>query len=617
MNQSEADVLLLLDCCHGAQAARERIKTNRVELLAACAMGLSSPPPGPDSFTTTIIKYLRTAVNGGESITISDLSRRLAPRAAGLMQTPVHVQLLESAGSGRSIRLEPLPSGFPGGTDKAQEVARKEETAAATSVLLRLSTSQKIDDNIFDQIIEWLVLLAPRAISDLKVEDVCHSTARLRGFLLRGTDQATTRSLIKLSPEAIKEAAHQCVELDSFLLGSGLPEFWGNDLKAQDQPIQEASARAFVHRLIEHEAKLKRLVERNIVASCAEEAKLGQALKDNTIQNLPGVSNTLKLRHLALYGNFDHTTMPIHTSSTNSTMNRTNGQPPSEVRQLTGGKLAYIEYKYYAEDDKDPAKMQIAARRVVQLAKLLSEARSDEFRCLKFADYFHEPERNRYAISCTVPGGDSIRIVTLQDLIQQTKTKFKPSSDEKYLMAWRLGEALRSWHLAGWVHQGIASRNILFVLPAGASKAEYGAPYLCGFEYSRLSEAPSYPRYVENLPSNVYCHPDRQDYPNEAHRKEHDLYSYGVVLLEIGLWQLAEVLFEKKTQVTAQEMKDTVISNAEIRLAQYTGKKFKNATLKCLRNEFGVIEDDRGNTRLSKAFEQLVLDRIKPDPDLD
>jgi len=54
-----ADVLLIMDCCFASDLMRNQIELGRTfEMLAASAIGDTTPQPGPDSFTRCLIKHL-------------------------------------------------------------------------------------------------------------------------------------------------------------------------------------------------------------------------------------------------------------------------------------------------------------------------------------------------------------------------------------------------------------------------------------------------------------------------------------------------------------------------------------------------------------------------------
>lgn len=66
-----------------------------------------------------------------------------------------------------------------------------------------------------------------------------------------------------------------------------------------------------------------------------------------------------------------------------------------------------------------------------------------------------------------------------------------------------------------------------------------GEPFLSGFMYARANEAVSMPLSVHGLFSSeldISRHPDRQGDPSVIRYSMcHDVYSLGVILLEIGL----------------------------------------------------------------------------------
>jgi hypothetical protein len=69
------DVLLILDCCHATLLTKGQKLGGRFEVLAACAKGLETPVPGPQSFTSAMLKVL-----SGEIIEKGITAERLCAR---------------------------------------------------------------------------------------------------------------------------------------------------------------------------------------------------------------------------------------------------------------------------------------------------------------------------------------------------------------------------------------------------------------------------------------------------------------------------------------------------------------------------------------------------------
>ncbi|KAL2054232.1 hypothetical protein ABVK25_005373 [Lepraria finkii] len=174
--------------------------------------------------------------------------------------------------------------------------------------------------------------------------------------------------------------------------------------------------------------------------------------------------------------------------------------------------------------------------------------------------------------------------------------------------------ALRKWHSVNWLHKGIKSNSVLILQQQSNKNWDFQNPFLNGQEYARPDTDFSSARYVQDFEENVYRHPDRQGLPRETHTKYHDIYSLGVVLLEIGLWQPASKFQDFQPSVgrlTPEHMRKILISNAKDRLHHYMGSEYQAAVVKCLNGE---IRPDMDNVRdalqLAENFRTQVIDSI-------
>ncbi|KAI2462726.1 hypothetical protein F4781DRAFT_419150 [Annulohypoxylon bovei var. microspora] len=139
-------------------------------------------------------------------------------------------------------------------------------------------------------------------------------------------------------------------------------------------------------------------------------------------------------------------------------------------------------------------------------------------------------------------------IPSLLDIMDEAR--FSPSKgqsgphhslSERFSFARKLSTALLLVHSAGWVHESISSENILvleqFSGPAGkALPSNLGNPLFVGFHASRPDTADTTPSYSKTNPL-IYHHPHRilnHNHPQKFVRA-YDVYSLGVVLLELGL----------------------------------------------------------------------------------
>ena len=107
----------------------------------------------------------------------------------------------------------------------------------------------------------------------------------------------------------------------------------------------------------------------------------------------------------------------------------------------------------------------------------------------------------------------------------------------KYLSSTR---GCLAWSDCSKVHESIRSENVLFspTEHGGTKLVNYGEPWLFGFNFSR-PESYFSDGLADYSPVNeIYRHPERQGRPEKPFMKVHDIYSLGVILLEIGAAKL-------------------------------------------------------------------------------
>jgi hypothetical protein len=89
-------------------------------------------------------------------------------------------------------------------------------------------------------------------------------------------------------------------------------------------------------------------------------------------------------------------------------------------------------------------------------------------------------------------------------------------------------------HSSEFVDKSIRPETVLLLED---SISELGAPFLAGFEKFRLADGHLFRTGEATWEKDLYRHPERQGYwPQKEYSIQHDIYSLGVVLLEVGLW---------------------------------------------------------------------------------
>ncbi|KAK3387732.1 hypothetical protein B0H63DRAFT_470807 [Podospora didyma] len=196
--------------------------------------------------------------------------------------------------------------------------------------------------------------------------------------------------------------------------------------------------------------------------------------------------------------------------------------------------------------------------------------------------------------------------------IQQAKDRL--SLGRRFLIAKALSRAVIYLHNADWLHKAIRSENILFFVETMADLAS-ALPYLVGFEYSRpdaLGEQTEHMTQKEE--HKFYRHPKALAVPvadlnqplggGGTYSKVFDIYSFGVVLVELGLFISARGIVEtymgSKANPTSEEIRNLLLEKAIPKLRFLTGEIYANAARVCLDGHFDQF--GRESQALHTAF---------------
>ena len=583
-------------------------------------MGVKTRPPGPHSFTSHLIKQLRASLKTTGSAKISDIVNILAHRDSGCRETPVHFSGL---GDGRStVCLEPF---------NANPAMDTHLTKEAAWITVRVSLRDMLSENLIDDIIRWLKARPTRKVSRLTVENIIQSANHVAHFIHDEGRARTAGPKFNYFPKTAKQDV--LTAWDDFrsllaALGTQLRSRYaieGNDIQDLETGSERVDAllRGPLATLLELEnglLSLQAIVLRSIMALpdlYEKRESLLEAIEDTSMQDL-GSAPLLKWRLDARFPSDSKLTMktdhlvkesPAHLKVFRSLVKE----------NLHGLGTVLVEYKTY-DKNMVPAGATIMMEQNIQaLADVLKTQGPPDFHSLRCTSWFHEDEYTRLGLVFEYPEGYN-GFKSLRELIQMPASSQRPSLAQRFLIAKKIGEALLKWHIsANWVHQGVASHNIYFFKPRNSTDYDYTCPYLCGFEFARPSDGISLNVPVEDFEQNVYRHPSRQGAPSKYHTKQHDLYSYGILLFEVGVWNLVSNCFDAKLKenLNPRKMRDHIKVNAHKRLGHYMGAAYERAASRCLNTEFGVEFDDTVGTKLAKAFQDLVLGEIEPGTRLD
>ncbi|CAG7930375.1 unnamed protein product [Penicillium olsonii] len=159
-----------------------------------------------------------------------------------------------------------------------------------------------------------------------------------------------------------------------------------------------------------------------------------------------------------------------------------------------------------------------------------------------------------------------------------------------FAVAKQLAISVSYVHTMGFVHKNIRPETIL-IFDNGVS--QLGSLALVGFRSVRMADGNSLRQGDDAWDQNLYRHPDRQGvFPEAYYTMQHDIYSLGVCMLEIGLWR-SFIAYNKRGEICLAESKealdigktksvDGIVRLATEVLPRRMGDKFARVVVNCL-----------------------------------
>jgi serine/threonine protein kinase len=239
-----------------------------------------------------------------------------------------------------------------------------------------------------------------------------------------------------------------------------------------------------------------------------------------------------------------------------------------------------------------------------------------DVRLLKVDYYFYHADGHQFLFAQKPPYPTS-SMMTLEEMIRGDPfPKVESPLDERLKLAYKIAEAVFFLHTAGFLHKNITSSSIIAIRRLHPSPGEVvpdvDDSYLMGFDLIRGSEARTTregavkeseePRSVWDF--DVFQHPDRlQGASSPRYIKTYDVYSLGVLLLEVGFWEPLRTIAENLTRDDpagwARELSELVPQ-----LGARAGERYQSLVAWCLDlNGDHVVKD--------AEFVQEVLDPLE------
>lgn len=239
---------------------------------------------------------------------------------------------------------------------------------------------------------------------------------------------------------------------------------------------------------------------------------------------------------------------------------------------------------------------------------------TNTFRKLDCAGYFVTDERVGYVFELPRNTNPSSNPRSLLSLLYEggvaeddREDIDKPPLEQRYALSKALCKCIYYLHASELVHKGIRSDNILFFRREGdrMDHVRLEELYITGFDHSRLDGLDDLTITKTTLSTNEGRYRHLGFYTSTSRRstKIHDLYSLGLVLLEIAHWWKLKSLVRDQTgddMISFIRDEYGLVSERD----QLMGTRYRDAVERCIRSRFGVRLEEKG------ALQRMFLDEI-------
>lgn len=306
-------------------------------------------------------------------------------------------------------------------------------------------------------------------------------------------------------------------------------------------------------------------------------------------------------------------------------------------------KRVWIEWKSYEPQSFGGGPDERLQGRIEALAALLKwNSHMDRFRAPHCLGYFLDKDEEkdydhcRFGLVFEKPEGvaPQTKPRSLLELLDDPSFR-KPSLTDRIALARAIAECVERLHAVNWLHKGLRSYNVLFFGDgsSGNDEIDLSKPYLSGFDYSRpvqredLTEKPP-----ENPAHDLYRHPYVQGLgprdvagSGRGYKKSYDIYSLGVILLEIVHWKsIDEILgikdLRKVRPSTTRALKDRLLKEEDFLwyVKANVGNTMQGVVKACLQGPeaFGLKDgadekDELVGEKLQREFYDKVVMKLE------
>ncbi|KAL0563801.1 hypothetical protein V5O48_018263 [Marasmius crinis-equi] len=292
-------------------------------------------------------------------------------------------------------------------------------------------------------------------------------------------------------------------------------------------------------------------------------------------------------------------------------------------RLVIKGHLTFMECRYF--ETRSPQEIEESIFDVKKLASVLHQVDAASMHILRCRGTTYQAEGyNRSLLLYELPSEPANKSKwTLAQAIEDKRT-LKPSLSVRIRYAVEIALAVMFTHAAGLVHKSINTENVLILNnPPSNNNRHESSIYLVGFDAARLRDLSAYSaQRAETDPlKRLFQHPERQialqDGKVVRFGIRHDMYSLGVVLLELAMWRRVQHINDPDLQklrsargqaFDPRKLQAKLAELVEQSLAGLMGTRYADAVLCCLQD---TVSEQKTEREMREVFYERVLQSLK------
>ena len=263
---------------------------------------------------------------------------------------------------------------------------------------------------------------------------------------------------------------------------------------------------------------------------------------------------------------------------------------------------------------------------IEELVSILSIKKPTEFCTAHCLGYFDDrginrdnPERFGLVFEKPLYAQSLDQAVSLRQLLDSEQ---KPSLTVRVELALTVTSCLLYIHAVNWLHKAVRSDNILYFRKNGVW--DFADPTISGFDYARPARSGQETSGSDDiLEWEIYRHPSYQgDNPNRPKaKKTFDVYSMGIVLLEIARWQSIEKIMNiqslgKASLTITMDIQSRLLMTEPWHMQTLKadmGQRYHDVVKRCIQGAagFGIDEKDEETSPVTGVkLQQRYMDDV-------